>query len=92
MGISSLFGVMGSISFPFLRRMLNVQRTGFVGFFLLVIALIPCVVSPWLPGSPFVLYPNRNDTLPAFGSEEDCLVESSVRNIRQNTIQRIQAV
>lgn len=61
-GISSAIGMLGSISFPFLRKRFNVQRTGLIGFVLLCITLSPCVVSIWLPGSPFMLYQGKNET------------------------------
>ena len=46
-------GVLGSISFPFLRKKLGLTRTGLVGMCLLVITLTMSLVSIWVEGSPF---------------------------------------
>ena len=46
-------GVLGSISFPFLRKKLGLSRTGLVGMCLLVITLTMSLVSIWVEGSPF---------------------------------------
>lgn len=53
--ISALIGIMGSLSFPPLRKSLGVERAGMVGMTSLVLSLSLCVVSIWLPGSPFDL-------------------------------------
>lgn len=79
MGLSAVVGVCGSISFPVLRKRLDVTRTGCIGFVLLVLALSTCVASVWLPGSPFEGYSGRNDT--AYASDDhldDCYVDSQV--------------
>lgn len=55
-GISAVVGMVGSLSFPLLRKRINVQRAGMVGMISLVVTLAACVVSLWLPGSPFQLY------------------------------------
>ena len=80
-GVSAIIGVMGSLSFPLLRKRINVQRTGMIGFFTLVLALVACVVALWLPGSPFEMYSGvKNETIDAkhFSplDEEECNVES----------------
>ena len=46
-------GVLGSISFPFLRKKLGLTRTGLVGMFSLLITLTMSLVSIWVEGSPF---------------------------------------
>ena len=55
-GVSAVVGVLGSLAFPHLRRAINVQRTGFLGFTWLLISLSLCVLAVWLPGSPFEMY------------------------------------
>jgi iron-regulated transporter 1 len=52
-GVSAGVGILGSLSFPPLRRWLGAARAGLVGMAALVGALALCVVSVWLPGSPF---------------------------------------
>ena len=52
-GVSAIFGVSGSISFPFLRKRFGLTKTGLVGMFLLVATLTLCLISIWLDGSPF---------------------------------------
>ena len=46
-------GVLGSISFPFLRKKLGLTRTGLVGLCVMVTTLTLCLVSIWVEGSPF---------------------------------------
>jgi len=51
--VSALVGIAGSLAFPAVRKFLGVERAGVVGMGALVSALSLCVVSVWLPGSPF---------------------------------------
>lgn len=51
--MSAVFGIMGSLSFPFLRSHMGVEKTGIFGMCALVFSLLLCVASVWLPGSPF---------------------------------------
>jgi len=51
---SALLGIAGSLAFPALRRAAGgAGRAGLFGMAALVSALSLCVVSVWLPGSPF---------------------------------------
>ena len=79
-GISAIVGVTASVSFPFLRRSVNVTRTGLIGWFVLTASLAVCVASVWLPGSPFKYYSdnrsNHNGTVNNFDDEGDCEIES----------------
>ncbi len=52
-GVSAIFGVSGSISFPFFRKYFGLTKTGLIGMTLLILTLVMCVVSIVLPGSPF---------------------------------------
>jgi len=76
--ISAVIGILGSIAFPFLRKKLNVTRTGVIGFATLGATFIPTVISIFLPGSPFQLVPGHNEThIPPVGQpEEECYVSS----------------
>jgi len=51
--VSALVGIVGSLAFPPLRKWLGEERAGMVGMGALVSSLSLCVVSVWLPGSPF---------------------------------------
>jgi len=51
--VSAIVGIVGSISFPLLRRKIGKEKAGLVGMTSLVASLSVCVVSVWLPGSPF---------------------------------------
>merc|ERR1711962_375923 len=51
--VSGGFGIAGSSAFPLLRRKLGVECSGVLGMGLLLASLLFCVVSIWLPGSPF---------------------------------------
>ena len=52
-GVGAVIGVLGSISFPYLRKSLGLPRTGLIGMWLLVSTLTLCLSSIWLEGSPF---------------------------------------
>jgi iron-regulated transporter 1 len=78
-GVSAIIGVLGSLSFPLLRKRINVTRTGEVGMIALVLALSACVASLWIPGSPFELYSGSGNATVEERSttiEDDCYVES----------------
>jgi len=51
--VSALVGIAGSLVFPLLRKLIGVERAGMIGMGALVASLSLCVVSIWLPGSPF---------------------------------------
>jgi len=51
--VSGFCGVLGTQAFPRLRSKLGIERTGVLGMFILVFCITFCVVSIWLPGSPF---------------------------------------
>ena len=54
LGASALVGIAGSLVYPHLKKCLgNVERGGIFGMLCLVSSLSLCVVSVWLPGSPF---------------------------------------
>ena len=52
-GVGAVIGVLGSVSFPFLRKSLGLPKTGLIGMWLLVSTLTLCLSSVWLEGSPF---------------------------------------
>jgi len=52
-GVSAIFGVSGSLSFPLLRKKIGLNRTGLIGFASLIAMLSMCVISIWLDGSVF---------------------------------------
>ena len=52
-GASALIGVLGSLSFPYIRNKLGLARTGLIGMGGLIISDLFCVASIWLNGSPF---------------------------------------
>ena len=63
LAVSALVGILGTLVFPFLRRASNTETAGLTGMTCLISALSLCVISVWLPGSPFVLYPDRTISL-----------------------------
>ena len=78
MGIAALNGVFGSLSFPWLRKRLGLEKTGLVGYSCLIAALCICVVSVWTDGSPFdPHYFIANHTLTTKLELEDCDHSSS---------------
>ncbi len=52
-GVSAIFGVLGSVTFPLLRKKVGLTKTGLVGFGSLVATLVLSLASIWLQGSPF---------------------------------------
>ena len=80
-GISAIFGVSGSIAFPFLRKCLGLSKTGLFGLAALIATLTLCLVSIWLEGSPFdpTYFQNTNQTNVDDGGGttlDDCSVSS----------------
>jgi len=51
--LGALFGIVGSLSFPILRRKLGKNKTGILGFSLETLSLLFCVGSVFVLGSPF---------------------------------------
>ncbi|CAL1527364.1 unnamed protein product [Lymnaea stagnalis] len=55
MGVAAFFGIFGTVMYQFMRRGLGLQRTGMFGLSLQISCLTLCVVSVWMPGTPFNL-------------------------------------
>nr|DBA25225.1 TPA: hypothetical protein GDO54_012780 [Pyxicephalus adspersus] len=55
MGVSAVFGIMGTVAFTWLRRICGLVRTGFISGIAQLCSLVLCAVSVFLPGSPFDL-------------------------------------
>ncbi|CAG2054045.1 unnamed protein product [Timema podura] len=66
-GLAALFGIIGSVSFPFLRQRIGLKLVGMVGlgseqeltevrvcFPVEIAAILACIISIWLPGSLFM--------------------------------------
>jgi iron-regulated transporter 1 len=56
-GLGSLFGILGTIAFPLMhnRFHMSLKSIGLVSFTMQLIFLFVCLISVFLPGSPFVL-------------------------------------
>jgi len=52
-GIAAINGIMGSMAFPWLQKYFSVECAGQVGQLSLLSALTVCVISVFLPGSPW---------------------------------------
>ena len=52
-GVSAFIGILGSLSFPYIRKKIGLARTGVIGMGCLITADMLCVISIWLDGSPF---------------------------------------
>ncbi|XP_059177687.1 solute carrier family 40 member 1-like [Physella acuta] len=55
MGGAGLIGILGTFAYPAMRRWVGLPRTGMIALTLQCACLSMCVVSVWLPGSPFDL-------------------------------------
>lgn len=53
MGVSAVFGLIGTCVYPALHRRTGLARTGIIALTCQVSCLALCVVSIWMPGSPF---------------------------------------
>nr|CAD7397745.1 unnamed protein product [Timema poppensis] len=53
-GLAAIFGIIGSVSFPFLRQRIGLKLVGMVGLGSEIAAILACIVSIWLPGSLFM--------------------------------------
>lgn len=53
MGASAVLGILGTFGYPALRRRFGLVRTGLFALSCQVSCLVLCVVSVWMPGSPF---------------------------------------
>lgn len=51
-GIGGIFGISGTLVYPFLKRRLGTVRTGLVGICMQVCMLLFCVVGVFVPGRP----------------------------------------
>ena len=53
MGSSAVFGIIGTFAYPVIRRHAGLVRTGLIALSCQVSCLTLCIVSIWMPGSPF---------------------------------------
>lgn len=51
-GVAAINGILGSMAFPCVRKFVGLECAGQLGLLVLLIALSPCVLSVFLPGSP----------------------------------------
>ena len=61
--VGALSGIVGSLSFPILRNKLGKCGVGNFGFGFETICLVPCVVSVFMAGSPFLQNNGQSDFL-----------------------------
>ncbi|XP_052081265.1 solute carrier family 40 member 1-like [Mytilus californianus] len=61
MAVGSLFGITGTFAYPLFRKHLGLKSTGLTGMVFQITCLSACVVSIFLPGSPFDLLHRLND-------------------------------
>ncbi|KAK6166093.1 hypothetical protein SNE40_022863 [Patella caerulea] len=61
---AAIVGIIGTIAYPFIRRRIGLERTGLFALAAQIACLIPCVVSVFMPGSPFdILYRSKEPVL-----------------------------
>ena len=53
LGLTAIVGIIGSLTFPGLRKRFGLHKTGLIGFTSLIAMLTLCVISIKLEGSPF---------------------------------------
>ncbi|CAI9556870.1 unnamed protein product [Staurois parvus] len=79
MGASAVFGIIGTVAFTWLRRMCGLVRTGFISGIAQLFCLVLCMVSVFMPGSPFDLNvsPFENLGTHLFGGQPVSTVSSA---------------
>ena len=75
MGVSAIFGMLGTFVYPILRRRVGLERTGLLALSAQVTCLSLCVASVWMPGSPFD--PTYSSRMPVTFSPNATLVPTS---------------
>ena len=73
LGLTAIIGILGSLTFPVLRKRFGLHMTGLIGFISLIAMLTLCVISIGLDGSPFDPYylQIQNITNHSFDSQLD---------------------
>ena len=90
-GVSAVIGVVGSLSFPYIRKCIGLEKTGIIGMSALIAALSLCVISIWVEGSPFDPYyfTNTESTIKLNKCNETINYESEMKiNEDINNIER----
>lgn len=64
----ALLGIMGAISYPKIRQCVGLERTGLFGLGAEILCLCLCVVSVWIPNSPFDLFGSSTTPVPETSS------------------------
>lgn len=64
----ALLGIMGAISYPKIRQCVGLERTGLFGLGAEILCLCLCVVSVWIPNSPFDLFGSSSTPVPETSS------------------------
>lgn len=60
----ALLGIIGAISYPKIRQCVGLERTGLFGLGAEILCLCLCVVSVWIPNSPFDLFGSSKTPVP----------------------------
>jgi len=74
--VGAVFGILGSVSFPFLRKRVGKLVTGNIGFGSETICLILCLVSIVTPGSPFT----HKNKLSLKDADSECSRNNTISN------------
>jgi len=82
----AVMGILGTLSFPSLRRRCGLERTGLFASSLQISCLCLCLVSIFLPGSPFVLL--RPDATASNSSDVVDSTTSSFVNVNSTSASR----
>ncbi|XP_046326039.2 solute carrier family 40 member 1-like isoform X2 [Haliotis rufescens] len=78
MGGAALIGIIGTLAYPALRRCVGLERTGLFALSAQITCLMMCVLSVWLPGSPFNPYYFFEDHSPS--NETTCPTAASLNS------------
>ncbi|XP_013776717.1 solute carrier family 40 member 1-like [Limulus polyphemus] len=85
-GLAGFTGVIGTIAYPAMRKRVGLERTGLFGLFSQICCASLCVISIWLPGSPFDPFFTKNSTTISDNVTEFYGIETSTSYLNSNSV------
>jgi len=82
--LAAITGIVGSVSYPFLRKCCGKNSTTVIGYVANATCLFICVVSIFMPGSPF----DPNAVINPFGTSNAATIQHETLSITELWVQR----
>ena len=90
LGLTAIVGIIGSLTFPGLRKRFGLHKAGLIGFAALITMLTLCVVSIALKGSPFEPSYYKTRSIEYYSTEQmirdDARIERNASSFISNNI------